>query len=155
VVSGGVTYLGNNFSGGVSQPGGSADRLNNIEQVTLAAPGTSATITVDAFAIAGSVLLDQPAVVTAQHFALVCQNCLEQPDFTVSIDPSELTACVPENQDVAVSVGGLLGFSEPVTLAVTGLPSGTSGNFSNNPVTPLPGSSTLAPHPRPAPSRCR
>jgi hypothetical protein len=144
VVSGGVTYLGNNFSGGVSQPGGSADRLNNIEQVTLAAPGTSATITVDAFAIAGSVLLDQPAVVTAQHFALVCQNCLEQPDFTVSIDPSELTACVPENQDVAVSVGGLLGFSEPVTLAVTGLPSGTSGNFSNNPVTPLPGSSTLA-----------
>jgi len=143
VVSAGQTFLGNNFSGGLSQPGGTPDRLNNIEQVTLAAPDGSATITIDAFQIAGSVLLDQPAVQTAQHFALVCQNCLEQPDFTLAIEPSEITACVPENQDVAVNIVSLLGFTDPVTLAVTGLPSGTSGGFGTNPVVPS-GSSILS-----------
>lgn len=142
VVSGGQTYLGNNFSGGLSQPGGSPDRLNNIEQVTLDLPGASATITVDAFNIAGSVLLDQPAVPTAQHFALVCQNCLEQPDFTLAIDPSEISACVPDSRDVAVDVGSLLGFVDPVSLAVTGLPAGTTGAFGTNPVVPA-GTSTL------------
>ncbi|MBY6203366.1 S8 family serine peptidase [Halomonas denitrificans] len=142
VVSGGQTYLGNNFSGGFSQPGGSADRLNNIEQVTLAAPGGSATITVDAFNIAGSVLLDQPGVTTAQHFALVCQNCLEQPDFTMALDPAELTACVPDSQDVVVTIDGLLGFDDPVTLNTSGLPGGVTGSFDTNPVVPS-GVSTL------------
>ncbi len=142
VVSGGQTYLGNNFSGGLSQPGGNPDRLNNIEQVTLDAPGGSATITVDAFAIAGSVLLDQPGIAAAQHFALVCQNCLEQPDFTLAIAPAEITACVPDTRQVSVDIGSLLGFTDPVTLSVTGLPAGTSGGFGSNPVAP-PGSSTL------------
>ncbi len=142
VVSGGQTYLGNNFSGGFSQPGGAADRLNNIEQVTLAAPGTSATITVDAFNIAGSVLLDQPGVTTAQHFALVCQNCLDAPDFSMLLDPAELMACVPDSQDVAVAIDSLLGFDDPVSLSATGLPAGVTGSFDINPVTPS-GTSTL------------
>jgi len=143
VVNGGASYLGNNFSGGVSQTGGSPDRLNNVEQVTLPAPGPSATITVDAFEIAGSVLLDQSSVTTAQHFALICQNCLEEPDYTLTVDPAEVSACVPDSRDVIVDVGSLLGYSDPVTLSTNALPSGVTGSFDINPVTPG-GSSTLA-----------
>ncbi len=44
------TFLGNVFSGGVSQPGGSADRRNTVEQVLLRTPGAGVyTITVRAF----------------------------------------------------------------------------------------------------------
>jgi len=51
-VSGGSTYLGNVFSGGWSQTGGSADRVNNVENVYLQSPGTGAyTVTVNAYNI--------------------------------------------------------------------------------------------------------
>ncbi|MEO1129683.1 MAG: S8 family serine peptidase [Planctomycetota bacterium] len=38
VSPGGTTYLGNAFSGGVSQPGGSKDAINNVEQVLIPSP---------------------------------------------------------------------------------------------------------------------
>jgi len=48
----GVTYLGNVFSGGFSVVGGSADSLNNVEQVHVAAPTVGLwTIRVDAAAV--------------------------------------------------------------------------------------------------------
>jgi hypothetical protein len=49
-VSGGNTYRGNVFSGGWSQTGGSADRVNNVENVYIQSPGTGAyTVTVNAY----------------------------------------------------------------------------------------------------------
>jgi hypothetical protein len=132
----GSTFLGNVYAGGVSQTGGAPDRLNNIEQVTIENPGPSATITVDAFDIAGSVLLDQPGISTAQHFALVCQNCLEQADYTLSLDPNEVQACVPASQDVSVQVGSLLGYGDPVALTTNDLPVGTTGIFGVGTITP-------------------
>jgi len=36
----GTVYLGNNFAGGLSQPGGTADALNNVESVHVGSPGT-------------------------------------------------------------------------------------------------------------------
>ncbi|MCH9650389.1 MAG: S8 family serine peptidase [Deltaproteobacteria bacterium] len=46
----GGTWLGNVFSGGVSATGGSADRLNTVEQILLAAPAAGEyTVTVRAF----------------------------------------------------------------------------------------------------------
>jgi len=49
-VSGGSTYRGNVFSGGWSQTGGSADRVNNVENVYIQLPGTGAyTVTVNAY----------------------------------------------------------------------------------------------------------
>ena len=136
VVNGGDTYLGNQFNNGLSVPGGSADRLNNIEQVLIENPGNSAVITVDAFQIAGSVLLDQPGVNTAQHFALVCQNCLQQPDFTLDISPDELSVCLPGSATVQVDVGSLLGFNDPVNLGIIDLPSGISAQWDN--AVPIP-----------------
>ena len=44
------TFLGNVFSGGVSQPGGNPDRRNTVEQVLLPTPGAGVyTVTVRAF----------------------------------------------------------------------------------------------------------
>jgi len=72
VSPGGVVYLGNVFSGGVSAPGGSADPLNNVEQVHVATPETGVwTVRVlgtavnaetqgYALAISGSVTTDLP-----------------------------------------------------------------------------------------------
>ncbi|MFL7869049.1 MAG: S8 family serine peptidase [Anaerolineales bacterium] len=49
-VAGGNTYRGNVFSGGWSQTGGSADRVNNVENVYIQSPGTGAyTVTVNAY----------------------------------------------------------------------------------------------------------
>ncbi len=64
-------------------------------------------------------------------------------DFSLSVTPEVLNVCAsPGSYPVDVSVQTLSGFSEPVTLAVSGLPSGTSGSFSPGVVTP-PGTSTL------------
>ncbi len=46
------TFRGNVFSGGVSQPGGTADRRNTVEQILLASPTAGTyTITVRAFSV--------------------------------------------------------------------------------------------------------
>ena len=53
VSGGGATYLGNKFSGGWSTTGGSADRLNNLENVYIQNPtaGTTYTITVKGYIV--------------------------------------------------------------------------------------------------------
>jgi hypothetical protein len=76
VTVGGTVYKGNVFSGGVSTTGGSADTLNNVENVYLPAGianGTPVTIQVTATAINGNGILGN-ADATDQHFALVAYN---------------------------------------------------------------------------------
>lgn len=73
------TYKGNVFSAGVSTTGGSADTINNVENIFLPAgiaAGTSFTITVAATAINGDGILGN-ADTTDQHFALVAYNFSE------------------------------------------------------------------------------
>jgi hypothetical protein len=79
VTVGGVTYLGNVFTGANSSAGGAADDLNNVENVFLpAGSGTSFTIRVLAHNIAGDGV---PAYsgATDQDFALVAYNAKMQP----------------------------------------------------------------------------
>lgn len=74
VTVGGSTYRGNVLSGGLSTAGGSADNLNNVENVYLPA-GLSGPITVrvNATAINGNGVLGNGDA-TDQHFALVVYN---------------------------------------------------------------------------------
>ncbi len=136
----GSTYLGNVFSAGWSATGGTADILNNLENVFVASPGGQATITVRATNIAGDGV---PYIgdTTDQDFALVCFNCAEEPDFTLDVTPASLDVCAPTDGIFSVDVGSILGFSEPVTLTASGEPTGTTVNFVSNPVTP--GNSTV------------
>ena len=56
--------------------------------------------------------------------------------------PAPLFSCAPDSLEIPVDVESKGGFSDPVALTVSGLPSGVEGLFDVNPVTP-PGSSTL------------
>jgi hypothetical protein len=141
VETGGNTYLGNVFAGGWSTTGGTADVLNNIENVFVQVPGGDAVITIGATAIVGDGVY-YSGDATDQNFALVCYNCAEQADFTLNVDPSSVSVCVPADGTFSVGIGNILGFTDPVTLSASGNPAGTTAGFSVNPVTP-PGASTL------------
>ncbi len=70
-------------------------------------------------------------------------NCSLSPTFTLAVTPDPQSICAPANGVYTVNVGSVSGFNSPVTLGATGNPGGTTVGFSANPVTPLPGSSTL------------
>jgi len=137
----GSTYVGNVFSGGWSTTGGSADTINNLENVYVQSPGGSATITIDATAIVGDGV-PYNADTTDQDFALVCSNCSLFPDFTINVTPRSQAVCAPTDAVFAVDIGSILGYIDPVTLSASGNPAGTSVGFSTNPVVPA-GSSTM------------
>lgn len=135
------SYLGNVFSGGVSVTGGSADRRNNLENVFVTNPGLSATIHVTASSLGGDALLGSPPQLR-QDFALVCSNCALQPDFTLAVQPTSMTLCAPAGGEATVAVGQILGFDEPVALAVDGVPAGLDAVFGSTPLVP-PASTAL------------
>ncbi len=64
------------------------------------------------------------------------------PDYTLDVTPASLAICAPADAVYTVNVGSILGYTDPVTLGVSGNPASTTTNFSVNPVTPA-GSSTL------------
>ena len=70
----GETYLGNAFSNGWSVTGGTADTINNLENIYIEDPAVEATIHIQATNIAGDAVLYN-ADTTDQGFALVCNNC--------------------------------------------------------------------------------
>ena len=65
------------------------------------------------------------------------------PDFTVAVSPGSETVAPNATASYTVSISPSGGFSEDVTLTVTGLPSGATGSFSVNPVAGGSGSSGL------------
>lgn len=75
--AGGTIWRGNVFSGGWSTTGGSADSLNNVENVFVQTPSSgSYTIRVTATALNGDGYYYNGDT-TDQHFSLVCWNCAE------------------------------------------------------------------------------
>ncbi len=74
VVNNGNTYLGNRFSAGWSITGGTADNLNNLENVYIQNPDSTATVTVSAASINGDGI-PYNADTTDQDFVVVCSNC--------------------------------------------------------------------------------
>jgi subtilisin family serine protease len=141
VTNGANTYKGNVFSAGWSATGGAADVKNNLENVYIQNPAGSATITVDAVNIAGDAVLGN-ADPTDQSFALICQNCVLFPDFTLDVAPASQDICAPANAVYNIAVGSILGYNDAVTLSASGHPAGTTASFGTNPVTPA-GSSVL------------
>lgn len=63
-------------------------------------------------------------------------------DFTQSVAVTDVSICQPNNATFTVDIGEVGGYSDPVTLSVSGVPAGATSNFSVNPVTPV-GSSVL------------
>lgn len=142
VVASGNTYRGNVFSGGWSTTGGSADALNNLENVYVQNPGSgSVSVTINATNIAGDGVPGN-ADTTDQDFALICQNCAQNPDYGLASTPSAQDICAPANASYTLNIDSILGYTDPVSLSVVGNPAGTTAGFSVNPVTPA-GTSVL------------
>lgn len=58
------------------------------------------------------------------------------PTFTLSANPNSHSGCPGTTFTSIVTVSPVSGFNQPVTLAVSGLPSGATANITPNPVTP-------------------
>ncbi|MDX2044160.1 MAG: S8 family serine peptidase, partial [Acidobacteriota bacterium] len=90
VTVGANTYKGNVFTGGLSATGGSADIVNNVENVWLASgvtTGTSVTVRVRAVGLNGDGILGD-ADTTDQHFALVVFNFNETGGCNYVLNPT-------------------------------------------------------------------
>jgi sugar lactone lactonase YvrE len=68
-------------------------------------------------------------------------NSIAQPDFSLLITPASQSAAAGLSTSYTVQITGIGGFTSPVTLAISGLPSSTIYSFSTNPAPP--GTSTL------------
>ena len=63
-------------------------------------------------------------------------------DYTQTAALTDVDACVGEDAVFTIDIGEIGGYTDPVTLSVSGLPTGATAIFSVNPVTPV-GSSDL------------
>jgi len=139
----GLTYWGNDFGpAGWSIPSVTPDDRNNTEGIFIGPTATGqCVIRVRATNISSDGI---PSVGdgTDQDFALVCYNCVIEPDYNLTVDPFRDTVCIPGPGVFNISVGEVLGYSDPVFFSTTGEPPGTIVNFSQNPVIP-PGTTVL------------
>lgn len=135
VVDGANTYRGNVFTNGASVTGGTADAKNNVENVYINAPGGAVTIRVRGTAIVGDGV---PANATPldQDFALVCTNCVQQPTYTLAVDPASASICAPTVGNFDIDTSSVLGYTGAITLSASNVPVGATTAFSSNPVTP-------------------
>ncbi|MFO1488589.1 MAG: S8 family serine peptidase [Verrucomicrobiota bacterium] len=99
VTIGGVTYLGNVFSGRHSAAGGSADSLNNVESVFLPAGFSGPfVVTVEGANVSENAIVRSGAL-PAQDFALVVYNASLTPQPAVSLNGYSVVSesCSPAN----------------------------------------------------------
>jgi len=101
----------------------------------LNADGTPEVVVGNQNPSSGSQLLEVVHVLDASDVPAV-------PDFTLAAEPPSEQICAGDNAEYTVTVGAISGFSNPVSLAATGNPPGSTTAFVPNPVTP-PGSSLL------------
>lgn len=143
VVANGQTYRGNHFDHGVSVPGGTADRENNVESVFLPVGANGdVTITVTAANIAGDGVPNSGDL-TDQDYALVCSNCVLAPTFTLATDNAAPSVCIGHDFGTTVALGAVDDFASNVDLALTGAPAGTQSNVNPARVSP-PATTTLS-----------
>ncbi len=112
--------------------------------------GADAANVVGSFTYAGLMAIEasRPGTGTAQSlYYWEAYNILGDPslemlvgpkssDFTLTAEPSNITVCQSGNNTTTIGVGQTNGFSTPVTLSVSGVPSGITSELSVNPITP-------------------
>ena len=114
VTVGGVTYLGNVFSGAASAPGGATDTQNNVESVFLPAGTTGEiTITVRATNLAGDGVPGNGDP-TDQDFALIVYNASDGTPAIPRVGPS------PAALSFLGIAGGASPTSQPLSIHNTG-----------------------------------
>jgi hypothetical protein len=136
VIGGGQRYRGNVYTAGASTPGGTADRLDNIENVNLPSASGAMTVRVRAHNVPGDGV-PNAGDTTDQDFALVCSNCsLVTSGYTLSASATAVAVCSPGSANLTLGSGSYNGFTSPITLTADGLPAGANAGFATNPLTP-------------------
>ncbi len=152
VVHNATTYRGNVMTAGQSVAGGSADVLNNVENIFLPA-GTSGDLelTVRASNLPGDGISGSGDA-TDQDFALVCDNCTTTPGYTLTPSPAQQSICTPDDASFNIAVGFVLGYFDTVNLSTANVPAGASATVlpgsvapGNTAIATLTGTGNLAP----------
>ncbi len=60
----------------------------------------------------------------------------KESNFTLSVEPSTVSVCRNAQSTATIGIGQTNGFSNPVSLSISGVPSNVTANLSINPVTP-------------------
>jgi hypothetical protein len=63
-------------------------------------------------------------------------------DYTITVNPTPLGVCIPNDAIYTIDIGSIGGYTDPVSLSVTGVPAGASSVFGQTTVTPA-GNTTL------------
>ncbi len=58
------------------------------------------------------------------------------PSFDLEVSPFSISLCPNQQKSIALNVVSILGYTNPVNLSISGLPSGLTSSFSSNPVIP-------------------
>ncbi|MEP7043172.1 MAG: S8 family serine peptidase [Dokdonella sp.] len=131
----GQTYLGNHFDHQWSTTGGTADNKNNYEAVFLPAGSSGeVTVTVTASNIAGDATASGNG--PNQDFALACNNCNIVSTFTLASAQPAAQVCSGGEVAMAIHLGQVGSFADPVSLSASGVPNGSNASFNPNPATP-------------------
>jgi serine protease AprX len=141
---GGDSYYGNDFGpDGWSEPGDTADTMNNTEGVFL---GPVAPASLTARVVASNINSDgipNQGDDTDQDFSLVCYNCQAGSGFTLAAEPDSFAVCAPELVTSTITVGEVMTYPHDVTLAALGVPAGVTATLTPDVVAP-PGQSLLS-----------
>jgi hypothetical protein len=142
VEAAGTPYRGNVLAGGVSVAGGAADNINNVENVFIPA-GTNGplTVTVRAAALPGDGV---PASgdATDQDFALICDNCVAGPGYTLLAQPTTRAVCAIGGTDFTLQTRPVLGYAAPIGFSAANVPAGA--NVAVAPTSVAPGGTAVA-----------
>jgi N-acetylmuramoyl-L-alanine amidase len=131
----------NGFTGSVSLgiTGLPAGATASFVPAAVTAPGSSQlTIATNASTAPGTYPLTITGTSSStSHTAAIALvvNAPPSPDFAVTATPASRTVVRGASASYTISITPSGGFSAPVTLSVSGLPTGTSGSFAPNPAT--------------------
>lgn len=110
---------------------------------TVTGPGSAQlSIATSSTAPAGTYPLTLSAVGGGITHTAALQLVVSRPDFALTVSPSSASVRRGQSASYTLTVAAVGGFAGAVTVAVSGVPSGTSVTVSANPVT-APGSTTL------------
>lgn len=120
--------------GGLSYPTLIANDVPNDGSHQITVPNTATTTARIMVICANGTFFD----VSNNNFTIVAATF----DFTQSVVNSSVSICQPDNATYDINIGQIGGYSDPVTLSVSGLSGGLTSSFTTNPVVPI-GTSVL------------
>jgi len=118
----GVTCLFN--PNPVTPPAGSS--TTSTLTLNVDATATDGYYTINVVGTAGSI----------SHSTPITLEIISGPDFTITTSPNTLTLAPGDSGASMITVTSVAGYSDPVSLSISGLPSGATGIFDPTPVTP-------------------